>query len=65
MHIKKIFGLEIRVPPPGKIRNFGFLPKTYFSPGISKGEFPPRQNLGLNPDFSPKFWGEMTLCRYG
>ena len=41
MHIKKIFGLEIRVPPPGKIRNFGFLPKTYFSPGISKCEFPP------------------------
>ena len=39
------FGPKIRVPPPGKIRNFGYLPKTYFSPGISKCEFPPRQNL--------------------
>ena len=36
------FGSKIRVPPPqGKIKNSSFLPKTYFSPGIFKSEFPP------------------------
>ena len=39
------FGSKIRVPPPGKMKNFSFLPKTYFSPGIFKTEFPPRQDL--------------------
>ena len=37
------FGSKIRVPPPGKMKNFSFLPKTYFSPGIFKSEFPPGQ----------------------
>ena len=31
---------KIMVPPPGRIKNFQFLPKTYFSPGILKSEFP-------------------------
>ena len=35
----KIYG-----SPPDRIENFQFLPKTYFSPGILKSEFPPRQN---------------------
>ena len=25
-------------PPPGKLKNFSFLPETYFSPGIFKSE---------------------------
>ena len=39
---KLILGQKSESPPPGKIRNFGYLPKTYFSPGISKCESPPQ-----------------------
>ena len=64
MVIKLFWDQKFMVPPPGRIENFQFLPKTYFSPGILKSEFPPRQNPKQNPDFSPKFWGEMTLWWY-
>ena len=44
-------------PPPGKIKNFSFLPKTYFSPGILKSESPPQAEPLAKSWFLPKILG--------
>ena len=54
MYEKINFGQKIRVPPPGKIKIFSFLPKTYFSPGIFKSEFPPQAKPIAKSWFLPK-----------
>ena len=47
--------------PRPKSENQNSSPKP-LPPGTLKSDFPPRQNPLQNPEFSPKFWGEMTLC---
>ena len=48
---------------PGRNQKIQIPPQNPFSPGTLESDFPPpRQNPLENPDFSPKFWGEMTLC---
>ena len=50
-------------PPPGRNLKIQIPHQNPSSPGTLKSDFPPRQNPLENPDFSPKFWGEMTLCQ--
>ena len=45
------------VLPPGRIENFQFLPKTYFSLGILKSESPPGRTLSKIL-ISPQNFGE-------
>ena len=47
--------------PTGRNLKIEIPPQNPFFPGTLKSDFPPRQNHLENPDFSPKFWGEMTL----
>ena len=56
---KKI--LEQKVPPVRQNQKFLFPPQNLLLPRHFKKWVPPRQILWQNPDFSPKFWGEMTL----
>ena len=51
---------KIRVPPCRNLK-IQISSQNPFSPGTLKSEFSPRQNPLKNPDFSQKFWGEMTL----
>ena len=49
--------------PPRQNREYPIPPQNLFLPRhLKKWVPPPRQSPKQNPDFSPKFWGEMTLC---
>ena len=42
---------------PFNVKNFSFLPKTYFSPDIFKSEFPPKAKPIAKSRFLPKILG--------